>query len=217
MRYVLISSACLLVAAMPLLHLGHPANLGDMPREPQPPDPLALENEALEKALLSMPDTLAKEKEKVSINHAALASLKGKEAEQILHPVIHEVASQYDVDPSLIKAIIWAESSFNPKAVSKRGAMGLMQLMPATARSLGLGIKDIKDPQSNIDCGVRYFKQLMVQFDGDARLALAAYNAGSHKVVQYKGVPPYEATRYYIKKVFRYYNQYKDSPDETKS
>jgi soluble lytic murein transglycosylase-like protein len=217
MRYVLISGACLLVAAMPFLHLGHSANPGDMPLEPEPPDPLALEHEVLKKVVLSLPQTTAKEKERVVINSEALASLKGKAAEQILHPVIHEVANQYDVDPSLIKAIIWAESSFNPKAVSKRGAVGLMQLMPATARSLGLGVKDMKDPQSNIDCGVRYFKQLMVQFNGDARLALAAYNAGSDRVVQYKGVPPFADTRYYIKKVFRYYHQYKGFPDPVKS
>lgn len=207
MRYVLMSGACLLVATVPFFNLGPSVNPGDMAHEPELPNPLALGQDVLKEALLVLPATTAKQKEKASIDNSALASLRGKAAEKLLHPVIHEVAGQYDVDPSLIKAIIWAESSFNPSAVSKRGAVGLMQLMPATARSLG--IKDIRDPESNIDCGVRYFKQLMVQFNGDARLALAAYNAGSNRVLQYNGVPPFQATRHYIKNVFKYYDRYK--------
>ena len=135
-------------------------------------------------------------------------SVRGKTAEAVFHPIIEEVAGQYDVEPELIKAIIWAESSFNPNAVSKKGAMGLMQLMPSTARALG--VEDFSDPESNIDAGVRYFKQLMVKFDGDATLALAAYNAGSRNVRQYKGIPPFETTRFYVKKVFEYYNDFKD-------
>ena len=135
--------------------------------------------------------------------------VRGKAAEEIYHPVIMEAANQHNIDPALIKAIIWAESSFNPSAVSNKGALGLMQLMPSTARSLG--IKNPLDPESNIDAGVRYFKQLMVTFNGDAKLALAAYNAGSPRVLQYNGVPPFEATQYYIKKVFRLYEGYKKS------
>jgi soluble lytic murein transglycosylase-like protein len=205
MRYVLISSACLLAVTMPFFNLGHSDDMGDAGFQPEPSD-LSLSGE---QAVLFMETSPEAPKEKASIDSNALASARGKEAEKILHPVIHELASHYDVDPGLIKAIIWAESSFNPSAVSPRGAMGLMQLMPATAKSLG--VKDILDPQNNIDCGVRYFKQLMVQFHGDERLALAAYNAGSTRVVQYNGVPPFEATQYYIKKVFRYYNRYKDT------
>ena len=136
-----------------------------------------------------------------------LASVRGKDAEKILHPVIIRVANEHEIDPALIKSIIWAESSFNPKAVSKKGAVGLMQLMPATAASLG--IEDSLNPESNIDGGVRYFKKLLVRFKGDAKLALAAYNAGSRKVLQYNGVPPFEATQYYIEKVFEYYEGYK--------
>jgi soluble lytic murein transglycosylase-like protein len=206
-RYVLILGVCLLAATVPFFNAGPKANSGEVVHEIEPPDPLALNHEALTKAFLFLPESTVKQKKKISINNKALSRLRGKEAEQLLHPMIHEVASQYDVDPSLIKAIIWAESSFNPSAVSKRGAVGLMQLMPATARSLGM--KNIRDPESNIYCGVRYFKQLMVQFNGDPKLALAAYNAGSDKVVQYNGIPPFEDTRYYIKKVFRYYHRYK--------
>lgn len=136
-----------------------------------------------------------------------LATVRGKDAEKLLHPVIDRVATEYEIDPALIKSIIWAESSFNPKAVSKKGAMGLMQLMPETARALG--IEDSLNPESNIDGGVRYFKKLLVKFKGDAKLALAAYNAGSRRVLQYNGVPPFEATQYYIEKVFEYYEGYK--------
>lgn len=134
-------------------------------------------------------------------------SVRGKTAEMIFHPIIEDAADQYDVESELIKAIIWAESSFNPNAVSNKGAVGLMQLMPATARAMGF--ENFSDPEINIEAGVRYFKQLMVQFDGNAELALAAYNAGSRKVREYKGIPPFETTRFYVKKVFEYYNGFK--------
>lgn len=140
------------------------------------------------------------------------ASIRGKKAEKILHPIIVQTANQYEIDPALIKSIIWAESSFNPNAVSNKGALGLMQLMPATAKSLG--VEDCLNPESNIDAGVRYFKQLMVRFQGDAELALAAYNAGTRKVLKYNGIPPFEATRFYVKKVFEYYESYKKDPSE---
>ena len=137
----------------------------------------------------------------------SLLSFRGKKAEEVFHPIITEVANEHDIDPDLIKAIIWAESSFNPKAVSKKGAVGLMQLMPSTARSLG--VEDFMNPETNIDAGVRYFKQLIIQFDGDEKLALAAYNAGSRKVREYQGIPPFETTHFYIKKVFEYYQEFK--------
>ncbi len=124
------------------------------------------------------------------------------------NPIIREVADHHDMDPALIKAIIMAESGHNPKAVSKRGAKGLMQLMPITAESLG--VEDVFDPEHNIKAGVVYFKKLLNQFDGDVKLALAAYNAGSRKVRKYKGIPPFRATRIYIRKVFRYYEKYKE-------
>jgi len=134
--------------------------------------------------------------------------ISGKKAERLLHPIVIQAASHYQVDPALVKAIIMAESGYNPRAISKKGAKGLMQLMPATAQALG--VEDVFNPKQNIRGGVRYFKQLVNQFDGDVKLALAAYNAGSRNVRHYQGIPPFKATRYYIKKVFEYYQIYKD-------
>jgi hypothetical protein len=122
-------------------------------------------------------------------------------------PIIMKAAREHQVDPDIIKAIIKAESGYNPKAVSKAGAKGLMQLMPRTAKSLG--VKDSFCPEQNILAGVKYFKQLLNQFKGDVRLALAAYNAGSRKVRKYRGIPPFKNTRIYIKKVFEYHKEYK--------
>jgi len=113
--------------------------------------------------------------------------------------IILQTAQRYEIDPALIRAIIMAESGYNPRAVSKMGAQGLMQLMPATAKSLG--VVDSFNPEHNIDAGVKYFKKMMDQFDGDINLSLAAYNAGSRKVREHKGVPPIKATQHYIKKV----------------
>ncbi len=130
--------------------------------------------------------------------------------------IIHKAANRHKVDPALVKAIIMAESSYNPKAISKRGAKGLMQLMPETAKALG--VMDIFDPEHNIDGGVRYFKRLVKKFNGDVKLALAAYNAGSRIVKKYQGIPPFEATHFYIKKVFKYYEYFKENTvNETKS
>ena len=130
-----------------------------------------------------------------------------EKAERGFDHIIQRVANSYDVDPDLVRAIIMAESSYNPRAVSKRGAKGLMQLMPKTAKYLG--VEDSFDPEHNIDGGVRYFKELLDQFNGNVKLALAAYNAGSRKVRKYKGIPPFEATQRYVKKVFEYHKRYK--------
>ena len=133
-------------------------------------------------------------------------AISRKEAEQLCDSIIRKAAKRYQVDPSLIRAIIMAESSYNPKAVSKKGAIGLMQLMPSTAEALG--VEDGFNPEHNINAGVKYFKQLLNQFNGDVKLALAAYNAGSGRVREYNGIPPFKATQYYIKKVFEYRKGY---------
>jgi len=121
--------------------------------------------------------------------------------------LIQKAANRYDVDPALVKAIIKAESGYNPKAISKRGAKGLMQLMPSTAKALG--VEDCFNPEHNINGGVKYFKELLGRFNGNIKLSLAAYNAGARKVRLYGGVPPFKATKYYIEKVFEYYSLYK--------
>jgi soluble lytic murein transglycosylase-like protein len=135
-------------------------------------------------------------------------SVSGRKAEHLYHMFIIQTASHHQIDPALIKAIIMAESGYNTRAVSKKGAKGLMQLMPGTAQALG--VEDIFNPHQNITGGVQYFKQMVNRFNGDVKLALAAYNAGSRNVRNYNGVPPFKATHSYIKKVFKYYQIYKD-------
>jgi len=141
-----------------------------------------------------------------------LPPVKGNKKERLFHPIIIQTSSRHQVDPAIVKAIIMAESGYNPRAISKAGAKGLMQLMPKTAQDLG--VEDVLNPQQNISGGVRYFKQLMNRFNGDFELALAAYNAGSTTVRRYKGVPPFKATQHYIKKVFKYYQLYKNQMTE---
>jgi hypothetical protein len=131
------------------------------------------------------------------------------------HKHIMRASQDYEVDSALIRAIIMAESSNNPRALSRKGAQGLMQLMPTTAKSLG--VDDAYDPAMNIDGGVRYFKQLLDRFNGDVKLALAAYNAGSRYVRKYGGVPPFKATRIYIKKVLKYRRLYREQTVSTQS
>lgn len=135
-----------------------------------------------------------------------------RKKEHRFHPIILQEASRHKIDPALVKAIIMAESGYNPKAISKKGAKGLMQLMPSTAQALG--VEDAFNPEQNIRGGVRYFKQLVNRFDGNVKLALAAYNAGSRIVRHYQGIPPYKSTRFYIEKVFKYYKLYKGQMTE---
>jgi soluble lytic murein transglycosylase-like protein len=135
------------------------------------------------------------------------SALSVKEEQSFL-PIIQRVSLRYDIDPALVRAIIMVESKYNPNAISVKGAKGLMQLMPVTAKNLG--VKDVFNPEQNIYGGVRHFKFLLNQFDGNVKLALAAYNAGSRPVKRYKDIPPYKETKQYIKKVFRYYEFYKE-------
>lgn len=113
--------------------------------------------------------------------------------------IVQQAAARHSVDPNLVRAIIQVESSFNPQAVSRKGAIGLMQLMPRTAKSLN--VSNPYDPEQNVDAGVRHFKELLDSYGGDLQLSLAAYNAGQSAVHRSGGVPNYTETRNYVKRI----------------
>src|SRR5277367_767703 len=116
---------------------------------------------------------------------------------------IAEAANRHNVDPNLVRAVVKVESNFNPNAVSRKGAMGLMQLMPGTARQLNL--KNPFDPEQNVDAGVRHLKQLLENYGGDIKLTLAAYNAGAGAVARSSGVPHYAETQNYVRRITNLY------------
>ena len=124
-----------------------------------------------------------------------------------LNAIIGEASARSQIDADFIASVIRAESANNPRAVSRKGAKGLMQLMPETASSLG--VKDSFDPAANVDGGVRYLRELLLRYNGDAVKALAAYNAGPQRVQQYNGVPPYRETHAYVARVISDYNREK--------
>ena len=137
-----------------------------------------------------------------------MVPFRGKKGDEVFDHFISDAAERYFMDPAVIKAVIMAESGFNPRAVSRVGARGLMQLMPRTASSLG--VEDAFDPQANILGGTQYLKKLLQRFNGNLELALAAYNAGGRNVRKYKGIPPFKATHRYIAKIKVYYQHYRE-------
>jgi soluble lytic murein transglycosylase-like protein len=122
-------------------------------------------------------------------------------AGQAYRDLIHEAADRYDVDAVLIRSVMQAESAFDTSAVSRAGAQGLMQLMPAVAEAFG--VVDPFDPRQNIMAGAEYLRQLLDRYHGDLSLVLASYNAGATAVKEYGGVPPFAETQHYVKRVTR--------------
>jgi soluble lytic murein transglycosylase-like protein len=124
-------------------------------------------------------------------------------SQQDIDAAIDQAASRHNVDPNLVRAVVKVESNFNPNAVSRKGAMGLMQLMPQTARQLN--VTNPFDPQQNIDAGVRHLKKLMENYGGDIKLSLAAYNAGAGAVARSAGVPRFAETQNYVRRITNLY------------
>ncbi len=129
-----------------------------------------------------------------------------------LEQIFDEASKTYNVSKDLLKAVAKAESNFNPKAVSSCGAMGIMQLMPATAS--GLGVTNAYDPKQNIMGGAKYLSQLLTKYNGNIPYAVAAYNAGGGNVDKYGGIPPFNETQNYVAKVLQYLNQGVDIPQQ---
>jgi len=135
-----------------------------------------------------------------------LPKAKGKKTNSAYDMHIMKSCMQYGLDHNLVRAVIKAESAFDPLAVSPKGAMGLMQLMPGTSKDLG--VVNPFDPAENIEGGVRYLKTLLDCFENNVTLALAAYNAGPEAVREHGGIPPYNETRTYVRKVLDLYSSY---------
>jgi soluble lytic murein transglycosylase-like protein len=131
------------------------------------------------------------------------SSSRGGFTQKEIDAAIDKAATRHNVDPNLVRALVKVESNFNPNAVSRKGAMGLMQLMPQTARQLN--VSNPFNPDENVDAGVRHLKRLLESYGGDVQLSLAAYNAGSGAVARSSGIPRYRETRNYVRRITSLY------------
>ena len=147
-----------------------------------------------------VPPVLAESDEsapEVSLGHApqAMTQVAAAAGPQEWRARVAELAAKYDISPTLLEAVVWQESRWNPRAISPVGARGLAQLMPGTARMMGV---NPHDPHANLEGGARYLRLQLDAFKGDVELALAAYNAGPGRVIQYGGIPPFRETQKYV-------------------
>ncbi len=138
-----------------------------------------------------------------------ISDYKGNKSRASYRQIIYSAADKYNIDPALINAVIRVESNWDTNAVSRKGAKGLMQLMPATAKKMN--VKNPFNPEENIEGGIKYLRYLLDKYNGDLSLALAAYNAGPQKIEQFRGIPPIKETKQYVKRVLLLYSGKKDS------
>ena len=166
---------------------------------------LSVQNKSAAKEFKNILDEKLNENTKTAENSIEKTTFKN--SRENIENLIEKYAAKNNLDPDFIKAVVKQESGFNPDAKSKCGAMGLMQLMPQTAK--GLGVVDAFDPEQNIKGGVKYLKSMLNRFNNDPKLALAAYNAGPGAVQKYGDIPPYRETQNYVKNIMSSYEALK--------
>lgn len=166
---------------------------------------LSVQNKSAAKEFKNILDEKLNENTKTAENSIEKTTFKN--SKENIENLIEKYAAKNNLDPDFIKAVVKQESGFNPDAKSKCGAMGLMQLMPQTAK--GLGVVDAFDPEQNIEGGVKYLKSMLNRFNNDPKLALAAYNAGPGAVQKYGDIPPYRETQNYVKNIMSSYEALK--------
>jgi len=171
--------------------------------KPVPP-PNAASMRAAKSAAAEVNQYLGRESSQSANAKIVTANFKGTASSPVdIDSAIEQAAARHNVDPNLVRAVVKVESNFNPNAVSRKGAMGLMQLMPSTARQLK--VKNPFDPEQNVDAGVRHLKQLLDSYGGNVNLTLAAYNAGAGAVARSAGVPHYAETQNYVRRITNLY------------
>ena len=166
---------------------------------------LSVQNKSAAKEFKNILDEKLNENTKTAENNIEKTTFKN--SRENIENLIEKYAAKNNLDPDFIKAVVKQESGFKPDAKSKCGAMGLMQLMPQTAK--GLGVVDAFDPEQNIEGGVKYLKSMLNRFNNDPKLALAAYNAGPGAVQKYGDIPPYRETQNYVKNIMSSYEALK--------